>query len=490
MEDLLDTAVAKGDLKAYDASASQYGKYLNSITSKDDAKLAGWNSPDYSLSQFWSVLANGTSSDISFDQVKIAVGTSYQMCWDTYCSAVAPSDWAAFYAANPPTKAEAGDGSGDSGTEVDPPADTNVAVGVDVSDVKSLMSAIAESYKGTTDVWGVMDLAAMSRLTSDEARSFVPVALEGMKNPSQDSVATAFQRNIIALSAVGVDATVVPDGDGTYNAIETMAQKVTAASPVNVQAFTLLAYASGDYQVPSNANMSEEALIRSLSGKQLSDGGFSYGGSKADADMTAMVIAALSPYASTDATVRNTVNKALNALKGLQHDDGGFGGSGFGVETGTNTNSTAMAIIALCAVGVDPATSWATESGATPLNALLSQATEDLSAFVYAGKVNDSATEQGFRALIAYQGLKNTGAAYNIYTQAKLGQAALPTEKQEEMKPVVGTTDLSNAKKLAQTGDSSLPFTGGTAALALGALVAGVAATRRMRAADKPLLRR
>ena len=40
MEDLLDTAVAKGDLKAYDASESSYGKYLNSVTSKDGAKLA------------------------------------------------------------------------------------------------------------------------------------------------------------------------------------------------------------------------------------------------------------------------------------------------------------------------------------------------------------------------------------------------------------------------------------------------------------------
>lgn len=38
MEDLLDTAVAKGDLKAYDASESSYGKYLNSVTSKDGAK--------------------------------------------------------------------------------------------------------------------------------------------------------------------------------------------------------------------------------------------------------------------------------------------------------------------------------------------------------------------------------------------------------------------------------------------------------------------
>lgn len=101
--------------------------------------------------------------------------------------------------------------------------------------------------------------------------------------------------------------------------------------------------------MPVDAKLSEDALISVLCGSQLSDGGFSYSGSKADADMTAMVITALSPYASNDAAVRNVVNRALNALKGLQHDDGGFGATGIGVDSGTNTNSTAMAVVALCA---------------------------------------------------------------------------------------------------------------------------------------------
>ena len=490
MEDLLDTAVAKGDLKGYDASASQHGKYLNAIASKDGSKLAGLNSPDFSLSQFWSVFAEGVSASVSFDQVKIETGRSYQLCWDTFSSAVAPSDWSAYYVANPVTKAEAGGDPADPGDKVDPPADTNVAHGVNMSDMAFLMNNIASSYQGTTDVWQVMDLAAMGRLTKAEAQAFVPVALEGMKNPAPDSVATALQRNIIALSAAGADAAAVPDGDGTYHAVEAMAQKVTAASPVNVQAFTLLAYSSGDYAAPEDAKISEEALVRSLCANQLSDGGFSYGGSKADADMTAIAITALSPYASKDATVQNVVNKALNALKAIQLGDGGFGGSGIGVEAGTNTNSTAMAVIALCAAGIDPAASWATASGATPMSALLSQATEDLTAFVYAGKVNDFATEQGFRALVAYQGLKNTGAAYNIYTQAKLGQAALPAAEQEESDVESAGTPAADKKALAKTGDGSLPYAAGAAALALGALATGVAAARRMRASDELSARR
>ena len=492
MEDLLNAAVAKGDLKGYDASSSSYGgKYLNSITSKDGAVLAGWNSDDYSLGQFWAVFAAGVSSSTPFDQVKLEEGASYQLCWDTFSSAVAPSDWTAYYAENPPAKADAGDGSTDPGDAIDPPTDNNIAHGIDLSAMASLMNGIAASYEGTTEAWKVMDMAAMGRLAAAQASAFIPVGLEGMKNPAPDSAATAFQRNIIALSAVGVDATSVPDGGGVYDALDAMAQKVTAASPVNVQAFTLLAYASNAYEVPVDAKLSEDALISVLCGSQLSDGGFSYSGSKADADMTAMVITALSPYASNDAAVRNVVNRALNALKGLQHDDGGFGATGIGVDSGTNTNSTAMAVVALCAAGIDPSTSWATESGATPLSALLSQAASDRSGFIYQGSVNDFATEQGFRALVAYQGLKNTGAAYNIYTQAKLGQAGLPAEKQEEESaPAPADKPVADKKALAKTGDGSAPFAAGTAVLALGALAAGIAATRRMRVSDELSLRR
>ena len=132
-----------------------------------------------------------------------------------------------------------------------------------------------------------------------------------------------------------------------------------------------------------------------------------------------------------------------------------------------------------------------TESGATPLSALLSQATSDLSGFIYNGVANDLATEQGFRALVAYQGLKNTGAAYNIYTQAKLGQAGLPAEKQEEESaPAPADKPVVDKKALAKTGDGSAPFAAGTAVLALGALAAGIAATRRMRVSDELSLRR
>lgn len=110
MEDLLDTAVAKGDLKAYDASESSYGKYLNSVTSKDGAKLAGWSSDDSSAGLYWSLFDNGGFANSSFDQVKLVGGNSYQFCWASYSSATAPSDWKAYYEKNPADQAKGDDG--------------------------------------------------------------------------------------------------------------------------------------------------------------------------------------------------------------------------------------------------------------------------------------------------------------------------------------------------------------------------------------------
>ena len=127
------------------------------------------------------------------------------------------------------------------------------------------------------------------------------------------------------------------------------------------------------------------------------------------------------------------------------------------------------------------------------MSALLSCATSDLTGFVYRGKLDDSATEQGFRALIAYQGLKNTGAAYNIYTQAKLGQAALPADDNKQKPQDEDTTVPAKAidkKMLAKTGDSTLPLTAGASAVALSALVGAVIALRRTKGRNDFLLHR
>lgn len=494
MQDLLDAAVAAGDLKSYEASASSYGGLtLNSITSKDGATLTWWNSNDSSVSLYWSVYDDGAYASTSFDQVKLAAGKSYQLAWTGYTTASAPADakaWAAFYQKNPADSAT--DKPLVTPTEpVNPPkGDEHEAVGVSVDDLGALMENIAASYAGTTDPWQVMDLAAAGRLTDAERAAFVPAAIAEMEDPDPSGQMTVFQRSIIGLSAAGADATALPNGDSTYDAVSKMAT-VTAGSPINLLAFTLLAYESGDYDVPAGASLPQAALVRAILDAQLPDGGFSFGGSTADADMTAMVIAALATQADDNAEAKNAMNRALTALKGLQNDDGGFGASGKGTIADTNANSTAMAVIALAACGIDPDAEWATESGATPLSALLTQATGDRAGFVYGGTdANENATEQGFRALVAYQGFKNTGAAYNIYTQAKDGQATFTYEPKGDERGEGADLGDGNGQPagttkggaLAATSDAGAAAAATASTLVLGALATAVLAARRSRA--------
>ncbi|NGM17596.1 hypothetical protein GMI70_06240 [Eggerthellaceae bacterium zg-893] len=318
------------------------------------------------------------------------------------------------------------------GVETAYSAEAATAAPVSETDVFALMTSIAGRYATTSDAWACMDMAAVGLLSSESKAALVDGAASAMQTPGAANAATAFQRTIIALTAVGEDATKVPDAAAgePYDAVAAMADAVTAASPVNVLAFTLLAY-EGGYDVPPDAKLTKEQLVAALTSKQLEDGGFAYHGSASDADMTAMVVAALAPAAQDDATLQPVVDEALGALHALQHDDGGWGATGMGVQTATNANSTAMAVVALCALGMDPATTWATASGSTPLSALLAQAAPDKTSFHYDGKPNNSATEQGFRALAAYRGLKNTNEPYNIYVQAKDHDATFPPTQPE-----------------------------------------------------------
>lgn len=88
-------------------------------------------------------------------------------------------------------------------------------------------------------------------------------------------------------------------------------------------------------------------LAEEIISRQLSDGGFALRGSAADSDITAAAITALAPLCDNE-SVSKALDKAVAALSALQLDNGGF--PSLGNET---SESTAQAIIAFTAVGVD-----------------------------------------------------------------------------------------------------------------------------------------
>ncbi|WP_195762916.1 prenyltransferase/squalene oxidase repeat-containing protein, partial [Eggerthella guodeyinii] len=474
LSDLLDAAVAAGDLKAYELNG--YG-YLSSVTFKDGTVAKGTEGG----SLYWSNFVDGgyyEGSDTIQTQ-KLVDGQTYQFAWNSYPTAVPPTDWKPIVAQATSSSQLAGTPSSGS-DDVVFPEDTGEASVLTQDVYRDLFGNISASFVGSGEDWKVMELCAIGAASSIDRDALLANAvssynLVGTTNP---------QRSVIALTAAGIDPSHVTVGGETYDLLNKMA--TTQFNYTNSRIALLWAYASGPYDAPTSALMTVDELLDSLAVSQLPDGGFANSGSTSDPDVTAMAIAALAPYQGRG-SVNDVLTKALAALKSMQLSDGGFPRLG---ESVSNANSTAMASIALCAVGVDPAASWATASGATPMSALLSFANEGHTGFTYANGDAALATEQGFRALVAYQGLKNTGAAYNIYTQAKLGQAALPADEREESDVKPAGAPAADKKALAKTGDGSAPFAAGTAVLALGALAAGIAATRRMRVSDELSLRR
>ena len=201
-------------------------------------------------------------------------------------------------------------------------------------------------------------------------------------------------RVILALTAIGKDVTNV-GGHNLLKGLDNMAYVQTQG--INGPIFTLIALDSHNY--PTMGDVTREKLIGVILAAQLSDGGWNLSGENADPDMTAMAIQALAPYYKTNETVKAAVDKALEALSALQRNDGGFGSWGT-----VNSESCAQVIVALTALGIDPATdSRFIKNGNTVLDALAGfYVTGGGFRHTAGGERNGMATEQGYYALAAY----------------------------------------------------------------------------------------
>ena len=201
-------------------------------------------------------------------------------------------------------------------------------------------------------------------------------------------------RVILGLTAIGKDITNV-GGHNLLKGLDNMAyvQKQGINGPI----FTLIALDSHNY--PTMGDVTREKLIETILGAALEDGGWTLSGTKADPDMTAMAIQALAPYYKTNETVKAAVDKALEVLSALQRNDGGFGSWGT-----VNSESCAQVIVALTALGIDPATdSRFVKNGSTVLGALAGfYVTGGGFKHTADGERNGMATEQGYYALASY----------------------------------------------------------------------------------------
>lgn len=264
--------------------------------------------------------------------------------------------------------------------------------------------------KGVTSDWQAIGLAqAGYQLPA----SYVSSLETQVKAGSAKFSATDFARTVLAVKAAGQD----PTGFAGINLVEKVYGSTGLNGMLNGYVFSLIALGSGDYSIPAGAAWSKDKLVQQILKSQNSDGGFALvAGSASDPDMTAMALTALSPYKG-QANVAAAGQKAVAWLSKQQSAaTGGYG---------TSSESTAQAIIALSAYGVDPAGADFTKNGATLVSRLLSFRLADGSfSHTLNGGSNVLATEQALEALAAYS-LYTRGNG-NLYDFAANPPAAKP----------------------------------------------------------------
>ena len=211
---------------------------------------------------------------------------------------------------------------------------------------------------------------------------------------------TEYARVVLALTAIGKD----PRDVGGYDLLSPLGDcdRVTAQG-LNGAVFALLALDAGGYAVPDapagGKQATREAYLAEILSYAAASGGFSLDAENgtADADITAMALCALAPYAD-EKTVFAAISDAFRWLSAAQGDDGGYG----------SAESCAQVLIALSAYGIAADDARFVKNGRSALDALLSYAVpggyrhmqDDADA-------NAMASEQALLALVAVERQKN-----------------------------------------------------------------------------------
>ena len=317
--------------------------------------------------------------------------------------------------------------------------------------IQAILTTIADSLKGSGADWDVMDMAAYGLGSEMDKDTLIANALNVYNNTK--SSATDYERVAISLTSMGIDATAVDNGEaGMADFIEKIANyKANDETPslgtINAYIFALLAYDSGAYELSDNVYWTREKIKNHLLAQQLTDGGWALFETNADPDVTGMAISALANYRD-DAAVTAALDKAVNCLSTMQTANGGF--ISWDSE---NSNSASMVIVALSALGIDADTDTRfIKEGKSAIDALLSYKTDDDRLGFTDTTYNVMATEQGFRALVAYTKMLAAGKPYNIYVFAEeSAPEPQPVDKTELIAKINQATALNKTDYTADT---------------------------------------
>ena len=222
-------------------------------------------------------------------------------------------------------------------------------------------------------------------------------------------------KDVIALTAMGYDPRNIEDTAGnSYNLLEQIYNSNIAdlgAYGIFAAPYILLAYDAFNFELPKNASLSRDVLIKYIHKAQAADGswggyisaGVSHPGTAGD---TASVAQALLPYAATDASVKAAIEKA-NVFIDKNSEN-----------SKDSTNYLAYITLYEALQGKKASEIVVDEEAGTDvIDHLLSYKLKDDTFGYQSANTNKSATVEAFKALTAYKNITDGVAATsgNIY---------------------------------------------------------------------------
>ena len=231
---------------------------------------------------------------------------------------------------------------------------------------------------------------------------------------------TENSRLIVALSAIGKDATSV----GNYDLVEAYSANGFSwikKQGLNGTIWALIALDSNNYET-SDATIRQQCVDAILAA-QHDDGGWALQANKSyasDPDITGMTLTALYPYREQNA-VAEACEKAIAWLAEAQNDDGTYSSGG-----AKCSESCAWVIVATTTWGINPDTDARfIKNGKSVVDGLLAHYLEDQAEFqhIIGAGANNMATDQSCYGLVAYDRFVNGKTGLYDYSDVTFEKA-------------------------------------------------------------------
>lgn len=280
---------------------------------------------------------------------------------------------------------------------------------------KVLADSIAAEYASMEDVttdsnyfWITADMKAYEKTYPNTANIFSTAQKQLIVNKLIEKInATTspgdLSKSIIALSALGYDASKITLADGTeLDGVKKLTEQINQeVVPNTVKSGYTIGYEIIALQQFGNKYKSEIDKLVALT----IEGKSSWEAVTWGTDAMAPVLVALAPYKKDNQAVKTVIFEALSIASGYAgiNSDGAEGPEGK-----PSAESTGLLIAGLKAVGENPKEFYV---GKDLMKGLLTAKAENGKGFNYNGKLNAMSTEQGFRGLIS--GLNKDG--YRLY---------------------------------------------------------------------------